>query len=107
VSESNQFFFVDISYDKDMLRWKGMTDDDLQSSLQKSIETLESINENDWEVKKIEEKLFATAGDKKGDLLWPLRVALSGAQKSPSPMELAWVLGKTESLKRLQEALEK
>lgn len=105
VGENNQFFFTDISCDKAMLHWKEMTDSELQKSLEKSVTVLTAIDESDWEIKNIEEKLFAAAGDKKGDLLWPLRVALSGAQKSPSPMELAWVLGKVESLQRLQKAL--
>jgi len=39
-----------------------------------------------------------------GDVFWPVRVALSGREKSPSPAELLWVLGKEESLKRLQKA---
>ncbi len=107
VGENNQFFFSDIDYDKNMLRWKDMADEALKESLEKSKSVLEGVDENDWDIKNIEEKLFAAAGDKKGDLLWPLRVALSGAQKSPSPMELAWVLGKTESLKRLNKALSK
>jgi len=46
-------------------------------------------------------------GDKRGDLLWPLRAALTGEQKSPSPFEVAWVLGRSESLKRLNMALNK
>lgn len=107
VGENNQFFFTDIEYDKDMLRWKNMSDEDLKLSLEKSKYVLEKISEEEWKKEIIEEKLFAAAGDKKGDLLWPLRVALSGAQKSPSPMELAWVLGKSESLKRLNNALNK
>lgn len=105
VGENNQFFFTDIEYDKEMLRWKGMDDDSLKASLEKSKQVLEGISETEWETKNLEEKLFAAARDKKGDLLWPLRVALSGAQKSPSPMELAWVLGKFESLKRLEKAI--
>ena len=107
VGENNRFFFENIDFPLDLLRWKDMSDEILKESLQKSITVLEAIDEQDWKVKNIEEKLFAAAGDKKGDLLWPLRVALSGAQKSPSPMELAWVLGKNESLKRLKQAIEK
>lgn len=105
VGENNQFFFTYIKYDKEMLHWKGMDDDALKVSLEKSKQVLEGISETEWETKNLEEKLFAAAGDKKGDLLWPLRVALSGAQKSPSPMELAWVLGKSESIKRLEKAI--
>jgi len=39
------------------------------------------------------------------DVYWPVRVALSGKDKSPSPSELLWVLGKDESLLRLKHAL--
>jgi glutamyl-tRNA synthetase len=42
-----------------------------------------------------------------GNVLWPLRVALSGKEHSPSPFELLWVLGKEETLARLQKALQK
>lgn len=107
VGENNQFFFIDVVCEKNMLRWKDMSDEALRESLMKSKEVLSNIDECAWTLKNIEEKLFIAAGDKKGDLLWPLRVALSGAQKSPSPMELAWVLDKTESIKRLADAVTK
>jgi len=42
-----------------------------------------------------------------GDVFWPVRVALSGEEKSPSPVELALALGKDETLKRLNLAIEK
>jgi glutamyl-tRNA synthetase len=105
VGESNRFFFEDIKYDKELLRWKKMSDEDLKKSLEKSQEVLEKITEIDWTKENLEKVLLETAGDKKGDLLWPLRVALTGAQKSPSPFECAWVLGKESSLQRIDQAL--
>ena len=42
-----------------------------------------------------------------GDVYWSVRVALSGLEKSPPPEELIWVLGKKESLKRINLAIEK
>lgn len=39
-----------------------------------------------------------------GDVFWPVRVALSGAEASPAPTELLFILGKEESLARLQHA---
>lgn len=107
VGESNKFFFQDIDYDKELLRWKKMNDDELKNSLEQSQKVLESIPEADWAKENLEKNLLAKAGDKKGDLLWPLRAALTGEQKSPSPFEVAWVLGKKDSLKRLNLALEK
>ncbi|NTW27291.1 MAG: glutamate--tRNA ligase [Candidatus Moranbacteria bacterium] len=106
VGDENQFFFQDISYDKEMLRWKTNTDDEIVQSLQKSQTTLNAITENNWSLVEIEKNLLIAAGDKRGDLLWPLRMALTGAQKSPSPFECAWVLGKIEAIKRIENAIE-
>jgi hypothetical protein len=39
-----------------------------------------------------------------GDVFWPTRVGLSGAESSPSPAELLFLLGKEESLMRLKTA---
>ena len=105
VGDENKFFFQEISFEKEMLRWKTSSDEEIVLSLEKAKETLNEIAENDWDVKKIEEKLLIVAGDKRGDLLWPLRTALTGAQKSPSPFECSWVLGKKESLKRIDDAI--
>ena len=43
----------------------------------------------------------------KGSVLWPLRVALSGAKKSPDPFVLVAILGKAEACARIAHALEK
>lgn len=105
VGEENKFFFEDVSCEKSMLAWKTNTEEQTIEALEKAREVLGSIDENVWNLKEIEEKLLEAAGDKRGDLLWPLRVALTAAQKSPSPFEVAWVLGKTESIKRIENAL--
>jgi glutamyl-tRNA synthetase len=41
-----------------------------------------------------------------GDVLWPMRAALSGRSASPSPFELAWVFGKVETIERLNHAID-
>lgn len=41
-----------------------------------------------------------------GNVLWPMRVALSGSEQSASPFEIAWVLGKEETLLRLRNAVD-
>ena len=107
VCEENRFFFTEIDYPTELLSWKELTAKELIESLEESTKALTEIAENDWELTQIEEKLLAAAGEKRGDLLWPLRVALTGAQKSPSPFEIAWVLGKKESLQRIAKAIEK
>jgi len=45
-------------------------------------------------------------GFKNGQILWPLRVALSGKQFSPGVFEIASTLGKAQSLGRIEKAID-
>lgn len=45
-------------------------------------------------------------GCKKGQVLWPVRVALTGQQFSPGVFETVWVYGKDETLEKLKKTLE-
>ncbi len=106
VGEHNTFFFADtLQYDKELLRWKKNTDDETLAALTKAREVLVSIDDQEWTREMLSEKLMTAAGEKRGDLLWPLRVALTGAKQSPSPFDVAWVLGKAETLSRVEKAL--
>jgi glutamyl-tRNA synthetase len=114
--EDNRFFFGDIAYDASMLKWKDMDNDAVKKSLEISKRVLKEINGDIWKLEEIEKALLDVAEENfkvaegkvdRGALLWPLRVALTGAQKSPSPFEIAWVLGKDETLKRIGDAIEK
>jgi len=58
------------------------------------------------EVEECWEEIYKLAEEKgKGDILWPLRYALSGKDKSPDPKSLLNILGKEESLLRIDNAL--
>jgi glutamyl-tRNA synthetase len=48
---------------------------------------------------------IAEAGKKNGDVLWPIRAALSGAPASPGAFEMLSILGKDESLERIARVL--
>lgn len=111
IPELISFFYVDLpEYDKNILIWKEMTQDDLKLSIDKSYEILSKINDTDWNRGKIQEILeieFQANGSiirKRGYLLWPLRVALSGKMASAGPFEIAEILGKEKTLKRIQNA---
>ncbi len=94
-------------YDSKLLFWKDISGEDLIKSLNESLEAIGGIVESEYSLKKLEELLIAQAGDNRGRLLWPLRVALSGKEKSPSPFECAWLLGHEESLRRINLAIKK
>jgi glutamyl-tRNA synthetase len=40
----------------------------------------------------------------KGEVLWPLRVALTGKERSPDPFSVIFIIGTAEAYKRLQHA---
>ncbi|MDD2516409.1 MAG: hypothetical protein PHF26_04300, partial [Candidatus Gracilibacteria bacterium] len=50
---------------------------------------------------------IATEGLKNGQVLWPIRVALSGEEFSPGAFELIYILGKEKSIQRIQKIFEK
>ncbi len=85
----------------------GMTETALES-LQEPIKSLpEGISA---EVVKESLMPFADAEEAKGKggrgaVLWPLRYALSGRERSPDPFTLIAILGKEETLSRLEKAV--
>ncbi len=105
IGESHKFFFRKPIYEKELLRWKKMNDEELKIYLEKAKNILENVSNADWTKKNLEEILLKEAGDKRGEFLWPLRVALTGEQKSPPPYEVAWILGKNETVERIKNTL--
>ncbi len=126
IAELTDFFFKDkVGHDKDLLKWKEMSDKDVKASLNISNKILYKIKEGEFNEKKLSEVLLEEAvsfGKKmgkahlpaedlakaggRGYLLWPLRVALTGKKESASPFEVAEILGKEKTLKRIKEAIE-
>ncbi len=73
-----------------------------------TIETLTSLSEEAFTIESIKKSLFDYATKEgRGAVLWPMRMALSGADRSPDPFTLAYILGKEETLKRLLSANER
>jgi len=104
--ENSQFLFNNnLNYSKDDIRWKKNSDEETKISLEKALEIMENISEENWKKENVEKELLKAAGDKRGDLLFPLRWVLTGQKFSPNPFEIAWVLGRKESLKRIKKAL--
>lgn len=123
IAELTDFFFKEkLDYQKRLLCWKDMENLEVLNSLDKLIEVLSNIKDSDWTKENLENILIPEAekiglpaevptavGTKAGDrgyLLWPLRVALTGKEASAGPFEIAEILGKEKTLKRLQEAKE-
>jgi nondiscriminating glutamyl-tRNA synthetase len=110
IGVENKFFFQkadELQYDLKNIHWKDNSPEETVKTLEEIRELLENISETAWTRENIQDKLLELAGEKRGDYLFPLRWVLTGQQKSPSPFEVAWVLGKKESLERIKKGLEK
>jgi len=107
VTKDIEFVFKLPQYPQQLLPWKDMDNKALLKSLRLSHATLEKISAKNFTLSNLEKALMKAAGDDRGSLLWPIRAALSGKQKSPSPFECAWMLGKAESLERIKKAIRK
>lgn len=105
----SHFFFTWEAPEKDVIKF---AKSDLQNTLtgmDKVIGALEFLDADKWE--SIDElntvllQVVSENGLKNGDVFWPVRASLSGEMASPSPVELLWVLGPQESIKRLKICL--
>ncbi len=107
ISDLTEFFFIkNLEYDPGLLKWKNMDKLEVKATLDSLYNILSKIDSKNFIVEKLKDKLMAEAektGDR-GKLLWPLRVALSGKKASPGPFEIADLLGKEETLKRIEKA---
>lgn len=103
-----QFFFELDPYPPSLLQWKGKDISETRQILEDTHEKLKTIAKasfTDKQIKTSLEELIEKWG--RGEVLWPFRVALSGKDASPPPFEIAAILGRDESLRRLSIAMEK
>jgi nondiscriminating glutamyl-tRNA synthetase len=100
----------DIEYDGAMLVWKKSDKETAIKNLENLAVELESYDESDWTDVKLQEKIkqyIESNNLNNGEVLWPMRVALTGQEKSPTPFEVAEVLGKDKSVNRIKGAVKK
>lgn len=101
------FAFAAPIYDSEILRWKN--DETATAGLPRlraAITILETADFSSPDTIKAALMPYAeTVG--KGELLWPLRTALSGRAQSPDPFTIAFILGQGETISRLRTACDK
>ncbi len=107
--EAIGFFFNRPETEKDLIVWKNNTLETAKNNLTEILDFISKIEDNSWTKENLEEEVLAWIKREKegrnGDYLWPLRTILSGLKNSPSPFEIAWVIGKEESLRRIKNLL--
>lgn len=98
---------LDPAYEPELLIWRKSTPAGTYEALTAAAAQLAATPAERFEAKTLEADLLAwlaSAGHDRGEVLWPLRVALTGAEHSPGPFEVAAVLGPVESRRRLATA---
>ena len=101
------FFFAAPKLDPEKLVFKGSTAAEMKEHLEKAKEILSGISEGDWDAAMIKDRVMAYADTlpKRGPVLHPLRYSLSGLEKSPDPFTIASIIGREETLTRVDAAL--
>ena len=106
--ETEYLFRETLEYPADRLVWKKSTAENAKTYLQAVTERLAEQKDDRWTAESLEEDLIAWTAEQgwmNGDVLWPLRVALTGEERSPGPFESLWALGRERSQERIAAAL--
>jgi glutamyl/glutaminyl-tRNA synthetase len=101
------YIFETPEYDPSFLNWKDEPD---SSKTKAHLTTALSFfkNESDFKAANLKALLWPYAEEQgKGNVLWPIRYALSGKAKSPDPFVLAELIGKEKTLGRIESAISK
>ena len=106
------FFFMSPHYEAALLIPKKERDEpDIQNHVYKSLvktrELLETVPAGKgWSEAIVREGISSHAEDSgRARVFWPMRVALSGKEKSPDPCSIAQIIGKGKTIARLDQAI--
>jgi len=106
--ELTDFIYKLPDYKPELLIWKSASKDKTKENLRETYNLLNTMAEEEFTAAAVPGalvELLRKSGT--GAVLWPLRVAFSGQKASPGPYEILEVLGKKESLRRLDAAIKK
>jgi len=91
--------------DKTKVCWKDVSQSETLKHLERAVEIIK--NNGDLMAYAIEMGEASPSQSRgRGNVLWPLRYALTGLEKSPDPFTLIAILGVEESIKRVEKVIE-
>jgi glutamyl-tRNA synthetase len=108
--ENVRFIFAErLEYEAELLIWKKSDKEKTIQNLTKLRQFIENLPTDSWQNRgELESKVMEWIKENNlgnGNVLWPMRVALSGQTNSPGPFEIVDVLGKEETIKRINSAI--
>jgi glutamyl/glutaminyl-tRNA synthetase len=87
--------------------WKTCDAENTKKHLQYVYDTW-TAHDGNWDTETIKQLVWEYGQQNgAGNVLWPVRYALTGRDKSPDPFTVAYILGKDETLQRISSAIEK
>ena len=106
--ELADIFFELPDYSKSLLIWKETPEAAILDNLRFTLDVISKIPAGDFKKETIE-KYVMTVADKRGrgEVLWPLRAALSGREASPGPADILEIIGQEEGARRINFAIGK
>ncbi len=92
---------------KEKLIFKNTPAEKIKENLERAIKALQNLSADDFTEDTVKNALMLIAQnlESRGELLHPVRYALSGKDRSPDPFIIASIIGKDETISRLQHAL--
>lgn len=109
-SVAEYLFKDDLNYAPELLKWHGAPWQEVILALNYAMDIISALVLDRYDINSLQTVFNDFVASKspykedKGLFFWPLRVALSGKESSPTPAEIILVLGKDESLRRLEFA---
>ena len=103
-----EYFFDRPLFSEKLIYWKGVVTLEItKKNLEWVSNVLLNASSSNFEsVESIKSLIYDYATENgRGEVLWPLRVSLSGKEKSPDPFTLIYILGKDESLSRISSVI--
>ena len=109
ILEIAKFFFEPSDYLAEILIWKKSNKEKALATLKDVLKNFESVADNNFNIQNLKPILdiLTEKHNGAGEVFWPLRVALSSQESSPPPLEIAEILDKKETLKRIKIAIDK
>ena len=92
---------------KEKLIFKNTPTEKISGNLKLATEILEKLTEDNFTQENIKKALtqIADGAESRGEVLHPVRFALTGQDRSPDPFVIAEILGKDETISRLKKAI--
>lgn len=106
--DGGRFLFQLPEYEPALLVWKDTSVGEALGALTSVLKAIDGLSSDGFDRETVSKTIMQVIGEqKRGVILWPLRVALSGKKASPDPIDIMTVLGKTESIRRIEVGIQK